>query len=159
MKATLIVLTSLLFVSTLGADTKVMLPDSEKFTKNEKDIFVEAVIPGTFTTPEGVLAALFFLTHKASDTSLSNPFVPEFISSTSSHKGALRLGAYYHGVEKNATTITVSFSKEAMRYLNSTVSIQHCTKGAIERTLKLNFPDVEEIAYKIDGEIVSDWDA
>jgi len=141
------------------ADTKVMLPDSGKFTRNEPDIFVQTTIPGDFKTIEGIMTALFLLVDQAKDTSLSNPFTPNSISDPSQRKGAKHLGAYYRGVRRLKNTVIISFSEEAMLYLNNTVSIQHVVKGTMERTLKLHFPDITEIQYEIDGKIITDWDA
>jgi hypothetical protein len=85
--------------------------------------------------------------------------LPQAIRSTSQFEGALPLGSYFRGVERTGSAVTISFSSGAMRYLNSTVTIQQCTKGAVERTLLQHFPKIETIEYRIDGTIVSDWDA
>ena len=143
----------------LLADTKVFLPDPERFARDGKEFLVTTTIPGDFTTPEGIVAALLILGDQAVDTKLKAPFSPKSIASTSPGKDALPLSSYYRGVKLRGETIVVSFSDGAMRYLNNTVSIQQFVKGSIEKTLMLHFPTVKTIEYEIDGAIVSEWDA
>ena len=149
---------SLLWSSAL-ADTKVVLPDYEKFAKDEKTFLIKTTIPGTFTTPEGIMAALLTLADQAADKKLTSPFTPKAIASTSGGKDARDLSAYFRGAKLSGKTLTVSFSGDAMRYLNSTISIQEFVKGSIEGTLRLHFPSVKEIKYEVEGKIVTDWDA
>jgi hypothetical protein len=151
-------LSSLLWSSAL-ADTKVMLPDGERFANNEKEFLVKTTIPGTFTTPEGITAALLTLADQAADKKVSTPFTPKMIASTSGGEGARDLSAYFRGAKLSGKTLTLSFSGEAMRYLNSTISIQEFVKGSLEGTLRLHFPKVKEIQYEVDGKIVKEWDA
>ena len=148
-----------LFWSSAMADTRVVLPDNERFAQDDKNFLVKTTIPGNFTTPEGIMAALLTLADQAADKKLSSPFTPKAISSTSGGKDAHDLSAYYRGAKLSGKTITVSFSGDAMRYLNSTVSIQQSVKGSIEGTLRLHFPAVKEIRYEIDGKVVTEWDA
>ena len=141
------------------ADTKVVLLDSEAFARDDKKFLITTTIPGDFTTPEGILAALLILGDQAADPKLTAPFSPKSIFSTSGGKNALPLVSYYRGARLQKDTIIVAFSGEAMRYLNNTVSIQQVIKGSIESTLRLHFPSVKTVEYEIDGKIVSDWDA
>lgn len=141
------------------ADTKVVLPDYERFAQGDKEFHVTSTIPGDFTTAEGIVAALLILGDQVANRKLTASFSPQAISSTSSGKDALPLAACYRGARIEKDSIIVAFSGEAMRYLNSTVSIQALVKGSIERTLRLHFPSVKTIEYEIDGKIVSDWDA
>ena len=145
-------------VTTL-ADTKVMLPDNERFARDDKEFLVASTIPGNFTTPEGIVAALLILGDQVANKKLTAPFSPKAITSTSGGKNALPLAAYYRGARLQKGKIIVAFSGEAMRYLNSTVSIQMVVKGSIERTLQLHFPAVKTVEYEIDGKVVSEWDA
>lgn len=152
----------LLFFASLGAtyaDTKVVLLDSQLFADDAKDFLVTSTIPGDFRTPEGIVAALLILGNQAANSKLTAPFFPKSISSTSGGENALPLAEYYRGARLERDRIILSFSGEAMRYLNNTVSIQQVVKGSIEGTLRLHFPSVTGIDYEIDGEIVSDWDA
>ncbi len=143
----------------LLADTKVVLLDSEAFARDDQKFLVTSTIPGDFTTPEGILAALLILGDQVANPKLTAPFSPKAISSTSGGKDALPLAAYYRGARLHKNTVIIAFSGEAMRYLNSTVSIQQVVKGAIEQTIRLHFPSVKIIKYEIDGKIVSEWDA
>lgn len=141
------------------ADVPVILPDPERFAKGSKDFLVETSIPGTFKSPEGVVGALLTLGDQAKNRKLSNPFLPETIRASSHFEGARPLAAYYRGARIEGETFIVSFSGEAMRYLNNAAGIQEFVKGAIVATVMKNFPAVKDLQYEIDGEIVSEWDA
>jgi hypothetical protein len=147
-----------LLVATAHADTPVVLPDHELFAKDAKEFLIESTIPGDFKTPEGVVAALLTLGDQVANRKLSASFQPKSLSSTSQFEGALPLASYYRGARLDGKTFTISFSAEAMRYLDNTVAIQQLVKGAIEGTVKRNFPAVDTIQYQIDGKIVTDWD-
>ncbi len=157
-KAALIVLC--VFTAKAGlCDVTVMLPSDQRFIDNEKVIHVETSIPGDFQTLEGVLWALFTLSDQAKDSSLDNPFLPSSIKSTTGFEGAKPLAEYFRGATLKRKKASLRFSGDAMRYLNSTVSIQEYVKGSIEMTIKKNFRSVKEIEYIVDGEVITDWDA
>lgn len=158
MKFQAAILIHLLVVTRTLADTPVVLPDDEKFTKDAQ-FLVETKIPGDFKTAEGILAALFLLGDQVENKKLTFPFNPKAIESTSPGKGALPLGTYFRGARMEDKKIIVCFSEGGMRYLNNAAGIQQYVKGALEATLKRNFPDVTEIQYEIDGKIVDGWDA
>jgi hypothetical protein len=142
------------------ADIAVVFPDSKKFAElGGRDFLVPSSIPGDFKTPEGIVAAMLFLGDQVRDKNLTAPFSAATLKSSSHFEGAKPLGAYFRGARIDGTTFVISFSGEAMRYLNNTAGIQQFVKGALEATIKKNFPKIETVAYEIDGEIVSDWDA
>ena len=142
------------------ADTVVVFPDSKKFAElGGCDFLVASTIPGDFKSPEGIVAGMLFLGDQVRDKSLSAPFSPATLKSSSHFEGAQPLGAYFRGARIDGTTFVISFSGEAMRYLNNTAGIQQFVKGALEATIMKNFPKIETVSYEIDGAIVSDWDA
>jgi hypothetical protein len=145
--------------TTAIADTKVLLPHGEKFAKVGRDFMVQSTIPGDFKTPEGITAALLVLADQVADKNLTAPFHPGTLKSSSHFQGALPLAAYFRGARLDENTITVSFSKDALRYLNNAVGIQEQVKGSIEGTLLLHFPKATSVVYEIDGKPFSDWDA
>jgi len=155
----LFLLAFVLSSSPVLAGTVVFLPDGQKFADNEPDILVKTTLPGSFKTLEGIAGALLALSGQAANKELSNPFDPKAIQSTSRFEGARGLIDYYRGARLEKEGIIISFSGEAMRYLNNTVSIQQFVKGAIEGTLLYHFPEADKIHYEIDGEIVDEWDA
>lgn len=144
--------------TTAFADTKVLLPHGEKFAKAGRDFMVQSTIPGDFKTPEGITAALLVLADQVADKNLTAPFDPDTLRSTSHFEGALPLAAYFRGARLDKNTIIVSFSKDALRYLNNAAGIQEVVKGSIEGTLLLNFPEAKTVVYEIDGKPFSDWD-
>jgi hypothetical protein len=153
-------LTSLLMGTTAFADTKVMLPDTEKFTKVGRDFMVQTTIPGDFKTPEGVVAALLTLGDQAAGTGLTVPFFPSTTWKHTPGGSPLRpLASYFRGARLDGETIIVSFSSDALRYLNGAAARQEQIKGSIEGTLLLNFPTAKKVEYEIDGKLFSDWDA
>ena len=141
------------------ADTKVRLPSPELFARDAKEFLVTTTIPGTFTTLEGIVAALLILGDQAADKNLNAPYSPTAITSTSGGKNPLPLASYFRGARLTEDTIILAFSAEAMLYLDSTVAIQQVVKGSIEGTVRLHFPAIKDIQYEIDGKIVSEWDA
>lgn len=146
--------------SSAFADTAVVFPDGKKFAElGGRDFLIASSIPGDFKTPEGVVSAMLFLGDQVQDKNLSAPFSPATLKGSSHFEGAQPLGAYFRGARIDGTTFIVAFSGGAMRYLNNTAGIQQFVKGALEATIKKNFPKVETVAYEIDGAIVSDWDA
>lgn len=147
----------LLLVAISRADTKVVLPDAERFAANLKEFLVTTTIPGDFKTPEGIVWALLVLGEQAKNPKLSAPFSPK--TATSGTKEPLSLAAYFRGANLKGTTITLAFVGDAMRYLNASIARQQAIKGSIEATLKENFPFVTTVEYQVDGKIVTDWDA
>lgn len=155
------ILTVFLAVATSAlADVRILLPDSEAFAEGDgSDFFVETTMPGTAATPDAILRALLAPGMRPANPTLSTPFFPDLLRSSSHFEGAGPLAGYFRGARWKGTTIVLSFDEEAMRYLNNTVSIQEFVKGAIEGTLRLNFPHLKKVEYEIDGRIVRDWDA
>lgn len=146
--------------SSAVADTPVVLPDNQKFAElGGRDFLVGSSIPGDFKTPEGVVAAVLFLGDQVRDKKLSAPFSPAVLKNSSHFEGARPLGSYFRGARIADKTFVIAFSGEAMRYLNNTAAIQQVVKGALEATIKKNFPKIETIAYEIDGKIITGWDA
>lgn len=150
----------IVLASSAFADTVVVFPNGKKFAEHGgRDFLVVSSIPGDFKTPEGVVAAMLFLGDQVRDKNLSAPFSPDTLKSSSHFEGAKPLGAYFRGARIDGATFVISFSDEAMRYLNNTAGIQQFVKGALEATIKKNFPKIEAVSYEIDGKIVTDWDA
>lgn len=148
-----------LMTSVALADMPVVFPDNKKFAEGDgRDFLVVSSIPGDFKTPEGVVGAMLWLGDKVRNTDLTAPFSPAALKGTSHFEGAHPLGAYYRGARIDGKMFVIAFSREAMRYLNNTVSIQQAVKGALEGTIKKSFPKVESIAYEIDGKINTEWD-
>lgn len=159
MKTFVLPLIVALMTSAALADMPVVFPDNKKFADGDgRDFLVVSSIPGDFKTPEGVVGAMLWLGDQVRNTDLSAPFWPAALNSTSHFEGARPLGAYYRGARIDGKTFVIAFSGEAMRYLNNTASIQQAVKGALEGTIKKNFPKVESIAYEIDGKINTEWD-
>ena len=156
----LLLVTILCFLQTASlAETPVVFPDEEIFSKTGRDFLIESTIPGNFSSPEGLVAAMFLLGDQVKNKKLEAPFGPSMLRSTSHYEGAKPLGTYFRGARVEGTSFIISFSGGAMRYLNNTAAIQEYVKGAIEYTIKKNFPKVEKIEYEIDGKIVEGWDA
>src|SRR6266481_4076659 len=85
--ATVILLVICPFATAL-ADTKVVLPDSQRFADTGSDFLLETTIPGDFKTLEGVVWGLLSLSSQCPDKRFSSPFFPDAISSTSPGEGA-----------------------------------------------------------------------
>ena len=154
-----LLLTLPLFASAAWADLPVVLPDPEIYAKDSGGFLVETTVPGTFKTPEGVLGALLTLGDQAKNPKLSNPFLPATIRSSSHFEGAKPLAANYRGARIEGEAFIITYSGDAMSYLNNAAGIQEFVKGAIVATVMKNFPAVKKVEYEIDGEIVNDWDA
>jgi hypothetical protein len=142
----------------LFADTKIFLSDSERYAREGKDFLVETSIPGDFTTPEGILAALLTLSDQAANPKLAMTFSRQPTSTSVDGKIIRPLACYFRGARLKGDKITVCFSGDAMNYLNSSVRSQQIVKGAIEKTLLFHFPSAKTVEYEIDGQIVSEWD-
>jgi hypothetical protein len=156
--ATAVFLAMLPFATALG-DTKVVLPDSQRFADSGRDFLLETTIPGDFTTLEGVVWALLTLSPQCPNKRFSSPFFPSAISGTSPGEGAQPLYTYYRGVRRVGKRVVLCFSDDAHRYLNNTAAIQECVKGSLEGTIMLHAKDCQTVQYEIDGKIVDDWDA
>ncbi|MCW1915919.1 hypothetical protein OJ996_20190 [Luteolibacter sp. GHJ8] len=154
-----ILVAAMLLGSVASADLTVILPDPEIYADTSEGFLIETTLPGTFKTPEGVIAALLTLGDQAKNKKLENPFTPEALRGSSHFEGAKPLAAYYRGARIKDKEFIVSFSGEAMRYLNNTAGIQEFVKGSLVATVVKNFPAVKTVQYEIDGEIVTDWDA
>ena len=136
-------------VTFTDAETKIGLDDTT-------GRIVDTAIPGSFTSPEGVVAALFSLSDQASNKNLKVPFTKDQPPGARAKRDLI---AFYRGARWDGTTIIVSFDGGAMDYLNNSASFQQSVKGSIERSLKLNFPKMTKVAYEVDGKIVEGWDA
>jgi hypothetical protein len=146
-------------VAAVIADTKIVLPHSQRFAESGSDFLLETMIPGDFKTLEGVVWAVLALSPQCPDKHFFSPFFPDAISSTSPGEGAQPLYMYYRGLQRDGRRVILSFTGEANRYLNNTAAIQECVKGALEKTIKLHTSKSTTVDYEIDGEIVEDWDA
>lgn len=156
---TLIALVIAMTVTHIWADTKVVMCHAAKFKNGGRDFLVQTTIPGNFKTLEGITMALMIQGSQIKNKEISTDFSPKAIENSSHFKGTKPLINYFRGARIKDGIIILSFSEDAMRYLNHTVSIQEIIKGSIEATLKLHFPKTKALKYEIDGEIVEDWDA
>ena len=120
--------------ATALADTKVVLPDSQRFADTGSDFLLETTIPGDFKTLEGVVWGLLTLSSKCPDKRFSSPFFPDAISSTSPGEGAQPLYMYFRGLRRDGRKVVLRFTGDANRYLNNTAAIQELVKGALEAT-------------------------
>lgn len=146
-------------VATALADTKVVLPHSQRFAESGRDFLLETTIPGDFKTLEGVVWGLLTLSSQCPNKDFSAPFFPDTISSTSQRDGAQPLYMYYRGLRRDGRKVIVRFTGDAYRYLNNTAAIQELVKGALEATIRLHTNKSAIVDYEIDGEIVDEWDA
>ncbi|HEY6154943.1 MAG TPA: hypothetical protein VIW07_14485 [Candidatus Udaeobacter sp.] len=157
------VITAILLVicplSATLADTKVVLPHSQRFSDTGKDFLLQTTIPGDFKTLEGVVWGLLTLSSLCPNKDFSAPFFPDTISSSSQKEGAQPLYMYYRGLRRDGRKVILRFTGDAYRYLNNTAAIQDLVKGALEETIKLHTNKSTTIDYEIDGEIIDEWDA
>jgi len=145
--------------ATALADTKVVLPDSQRFADTGSDFLLETTIPGDFKTLEGVVWGLLTLSPQCPDKRFSAPFFPEAISSSSQAEGAQPLYMYFRGLRRDGRKVVLRFTGDANRYLNNTAAIQELVKGALEATIRLHTNKSTTVYYEIDGQIVEEWDA
>lgn len=146
-------------LATALADTKVVLPDSQRFADSGRDFLLETTIPGDFKTLEGVVWALLTLSSQCPDKDFLSPFFPDAISSTSHREGAQPLYMYFRGLRQDGNKVILRFTGDANRYLNNTAAIQELVKGALEATIRLHTDKSTAVYYEIDGKIVEEWDA
>ena len=146
-------------VGTALADTKVILPHSQRFAESGKDFLLETTIPGDFKTLEGVVWGLLTLSSQCPNKDFSAPFFPDTLSSSSQKEGAQPLYMYYRGLRRDGRKVIVRFTGDAFRYLNNTAAIQELVKGALEATIRLHTNKSTTVDYEIDGQIVDEWDA
>lgn len=146
------------FAGTLFGEMPVVFPDLKKFNETGREHFVESSVPGDFKSPEGVVAAMLILGDQVKNKGLWNPFVPEAIKKQPDYKGALPLASYYRGARIDGKRFIVSFDGEAGRYLNNVGMLSSRIRGAIERTVRKNFPEVRAVEYELDGILIEGWD-
>jgi hypothetical protein len=139
------------------ADTRIMLPDPQRFADGEKNFFVETTMPGEFKSLDAIVFALMTLSPRAPNKDLTSPFFPETTAGGAETKEPLYRS--FRGLRRKGKTVTLRFSGEAMNYLNSAISMQDFVKGALEETIKLHALDCKAVQYEIDGQVVEDWDA
>jgi hypothetical protein len=156
--ATAILLVTCLFATAL-ADTKVVLPDSQRFADTGRDFLLENTIPGDFKTLEGIVWGLLTLSSQCPNKRFSAPFFPDTISSSSQSEGAQPLYMYFRGLRRDGKKVVLRFTGDANRYLNNTAAIQELVKGALEATIRLHTTKSTTVYYEIDGQIVEEWDA
>ena len=156
--ATAILLAACPFATAL-ADTKVVLPHSQRFADTGRDFLLETTIPGDFKTLEGIVWGLLTLSSQCPDKQFSSYFFPDAISSTSPGEGAQPLYMYFRGLRRDGRKVILRFTGDANRYLNNTAAIQELVKGPLEATIRLHTNKSTTVYYEIDGEIVEEWDA
>ncbi len=61
-------------------------------------------------------------------------------------------------VKAEGDTVTVNFKQSALEVLNSAAARQMMAKTPIEKTL-LQFPEIKNVKYAIDGKEFTEWDA
>jgi hypothetical protein len=156
--ATAILLAACPFTTAL-ADTKVILPHSQRFADTGRDFLLETTIPGDFKTLEGIVWGLLTLSSQCPDKQFSSYFFPDALSSTSPGEGAQPLYMYFRGLRRDGRKVILRFTGDANRYLNNTAAIQELVKGALEATIRLHTNKSTTVYYEIDGQIVEEWDA
>src|SRR6187455_3565670 len=115
--------------ATALADTKVVLPDSQRFADTGRDFLLETTIPGDFKTLEGIVWGFLALSSQCPDKHFSSPFLPAAISSSSQAESAQPLYMYFRGLRRDGRKVILRFTGEADRYLNNTAAIQELVKG------------------------------
>jgi hypothetical protein len=156
--ATAILLATCPFAIAL-ADTKVVLPHSERFAETGRDFLLETTIPGDFKTLEGIVWGLLILSSQCPDKQLSSYFFTDAISSTSPGEFAQTLYMYFRGLRRDGRKVNLRYTGDANRYLNNTAAIQELVKGSLEATIRLHTNKSTTVYYEIDGQIVEEWDA
>jgi hypothetical protein len=141
------------------ADTKVVLPHSQRFADSGRDFLLQTTIPGDFKTLEGVVWGLLTLSSQCPDKQFSPYFFPDALSSSSQREGAQPLYMYFRGLRRDGRKVILRFTGDANRYLNNTAAIQELVKGPLEATIRLHTNKSTTVYYEIDGEIVEEWDA
>ena len=145
--------------ATALADTKVVLPHSQRFAETGRDFLLETTVPGDFKTLEGIVWALLTLSSQCPDKRFSSPVFPDAINSTSPGEGAQPLYMYFRGLRRDGRKVVLRFTGDANRYLNNTAAIQELVKGPLEATIRLHTSKSTTVYYEIDGQIVEEWDA
>jgi hypothetical protein len=153
MKNLLLLSLLLLTAVTARADTKVILPDSQRYADAGKDFLVETRVPGDFQSLDGIVFALLTLS-PLNPKQLYTPFFPGKVS-----RATEPLSSTFRGVRKKGKKVTLRFTGDAMPYLDSAISMQEQIKGSLEGTIKLHARDCKEIEYEVDGSVVTEWDA
>ena len=74
--------------ATALADTRVILPHSQRFDETCRDFLLETTIPGDFKTLEGIVWGLLTLSSQCPDKQFSSLFFPYALSSGSQGEGA-----------------------------------------------------------------------
>ncbi len=120
------------------ADTKVVLPHSQRFAETGKHFLLETTIPGDFKTLEGIVWGLLILSSQCPDKQFSSYFLPDAISSSSQAESAQPLYMYFRGLRRDGRKVILRFTGDANRYLNNTAAIQELVKGPLEATLRLH---------------------
>lgn len=156
--ATAILLVACPFAAAL-ADTKVVLPHSQRFADTGRDFLLETTIPGDFKTLEGIVWGLLTLSSQCPDKQFSSYFFPDGLSSSSQGEGAQPLYMYFRGLRRDGRKVILRFTDDANRYLNNTAAIQELVKGPLEATIRLHTSKSTTVYYEIDGQIVEEWDA
>src|SRR6266576_7348153 len=156
--ATVISLVTCPFATTL-ADTKVVLPHSQRFADTGRDFLLETTIPGDFKTLEGIVWGLLTLSSQCPDKQFSSFFFPDALSSSSQGEGAQPLYMYFRGLRRDGRKVILRFTGDANRSLNNTAAIQDLVKGPLEATIRLPTNKSTTVYYELDGEIVEEWDA
>ena len=144
--------------ATALADTKVVLPHSQRFADTGRDFLLETTIPGDFKTLEGIVWGLLTLSSQCADKQFSY-FFPDALSSSSQGEGAQPLYMYFRGLRRDGRKVILRFTGDANRYLNNTAAIQELVKGPLEATVRLHTNKSTTVYYEIDGQIVEEWDA
>jgi hypothetical protein len=145
--------------ATALANTKVVLPHSQRFADTGRDFLLETTIPGDFKTLEGIVWGLLTLSSQCPNKQFSSYFLPDGISSSSQAEGAQPLYMYFRGLRRDGKKVVLRFTADANRYLNNTAAIQELVKGPLEATIRLHTSKSTTVYYEIDGEIVEEWDA
>src|ERR1700704_738923 len=104
----IIALSSVLLILTVAAraDTKIVLPDTQRFADGRKDFFVETTIPGDFKSLDAIVLALLTLSPQ-NPKHLSTPFFPDAVGETKEP-----LYHSFRGVRQQGSKVTLRFTGE-----------------------------------------------
>jgi hypothetical protein len=113
---------------------------------------IETTIPGSYSSLETILPALFTLADQAADKSAEQAFV----GGRKQHKDLIY---YYRGVRVEGDVVIVSFAKEAMPYFSGSASYDATVMKALTGTVMLYQPNAKRVQLEVDGKFWENTDA
>lgn len=108
---------------------------------------MERLMPTEDYSPDALLKLLF-----------DGPNDEEYAKGARTFSALEELKDYYIGVGLDDDVLVVDFTSKALQYLNGAAAMQGMVKTPIEMTL-MQFPEIREVQYSINGEVFDEWDA